>query len=194
MYAIINLLTNTLMTGFAFIGIGTIINKTGKFLKIIEENNNDGFKIGFDTIMLDIIDELNKCVESLSDITNSFNKIFFVVYDIILGNKFIKKDKDGKIIIFNKSKIYSGYKNKIDELSNRVKKYQNELNKIKKKKKVICKNNDGDEEDSKSTNSSSVSSESSESSKKTSDKDSDISSDEDEDNDKKNDNEFFLET
>jgi len=135
MYAIINLLTNTLMTGFAFIGIGTIINKAGKFLKIIEENNNDGFKIGFDTIMLDIMDELNKCVESIGVITTSFNKIFFIVYDITMGNKFIKKNKDGKIVIFNKSKIYSGYKNKIDELSNRVKKYQDELNKIKNKKK-----------------------------------------------------------
>jgi len=136
MYAIINLLTNTLMTGFAFIGIGTIINKAGKFLKIIEENNNDGFKIGFDTIMLDIMDELNKCVESIGVITTSFNKIFFIVYDITMGNKFIKKNKDGKIVIFNKSKIYSGYKNKIDELSNRVKKYQDELNKIKNKKKT----------------------------------------------------------
>ena len=31
------------MTGFAFIGIGTVIFKAGNFFKIIEQNKEDGF-------------------------------------------------------------------------------------------------------------------------------------------------------
>ena len=122
------------MTGFAFIGIGTSINKIGKFFKVIDENKENGFKTGFDVIMLDSIEEMNRCIESISIITNNCNKIFFVIYDISMGNKYIKKDKEGKIIICNKSKIFSGYKDKIEELNGKVKKYQQELNKIKKKK------------------------------------------------------------
>ena len=135
MYAILNLVTNTVMTGFAFVGMGTVIIKVGNFFKIIEENKEDGFKKGFDAIMLKSIDEMNTCVESISIITNNFNKIFFTVYDISVGNKYIKKDKDGKIIICTKSKLYSGFKDKIEELNGKVKKYQQELSKIKKIKK-----------------------------------------------------------
>lgn len=120
------------MIGTSCIGVITIINKIGKLCKIIDENKKDGFKIGFDSIMLDLIDETNKCVESVSSITYNVNKIIIIIYDISIGNKFIKKDKDGKIIICNKSKIYSAYKSKIEELSNRVKKYQEELNKVNK--------------------------------------------------------------
>jgi hypothetical protein len=133
-FAIINLLSNVFMTGFAFIGIGTTINKVGKFFKVIDENKQNGFKAGFDVIMLDSIEEINRCIESFSIITNNCNKIFFIVYDILMGNKYIKKDKEGKIIICNKSKIFSGYKDKIEELNGKVKKYQQELSKIKKKK------------------------------------------------------------
>jgi len=133
-FAIINLLSNVFMTGFAFIGVGTTINKIGKFFKVIDENKENGFKKGFDVIMLDSIEEMNRCIESISIITNNCNKIFFIIYDISMGNKYIKKDKEGKIIICNKSKIFSGYKDKIEELSGKVKKYQQELNKIKKEK------------------------------------------------------------
>jgi hypothetical protein len=147
MYAILNLVTNTIMTGFAFVGIGTFIIKIGNFFRIIEENKEDAFKKGFDTIMSESIDEMNTCVESISIITNNFNKIFFILYDILVGNKFIKKDKDGKIIICIKSKMYSGFKDKIEELNSKVKKYQQELNKMKKNKKV---NNDNDNDSSSS--------------------------------------------
>jgi hypothetical protein len=142
-FAIFNLLSNIFTTGFACIGVGTVINKCGKFFKIINENKKDGFKNAFDTIMLDTVEEMNKCVESISVITSNSNKIIFTIYDISVGNKFIKKDKDGKIIICNKSKIYSGYKNKLEELSSKVKKYQEELSKIKGNK-----NNNDDNDDS----------------------------------------------
>jgi hypothetical protein len=133
-FAILNLVSNIFMSGFAFIGIGTTINKLGKFCKVVNENKKDGFKSGFDVIMLDSVEEMNRCVESLSTITKNSKKIFFIIYDLLLGNKIIKKDKDGKIMICNKLKIYSGYKHKIEELSTKVKKYQEELFKIKKKK------------------------------------------------------------
>jgi hypothetical protein len=130
-FAILSLISNTIVTSFACVGIATVINKVGKFFKITEEHKNDGFKAGFDSIMIDSIDELNKCVESLTIISSNIGKICIVMYDITVGNKFIKKDKNGKIIICNKSKLYSGYKDKIDELTNKVKKYENELKKMK---------------------------------------------------------------
>ena len=142
--AILSLITNSLISGFAIIGIGTFINKVGKFFKVIEESSNDGYKKGFDAIMIDSMDEMNRCVESVNLITMNFNKIFLILYDIVSGNKYIKKDKDGKIIICTKSKMYSGYKNKIEELSSKVKKYENELKKFKK-----GNNNDDDDDKSK---------------------------------------------
>ena len=148
MIAIIHLLLNSLMIGTSCIGVITIVNKIGKFCKIIDDNKKDGFKLGFDALMLDSVDEINKCVESLSTITNNLNKITFILYDITVGNKFIKKDKDGKIIICNKSKVVNEYKNKIGELSTKVKKYQEELNKIKSNKK-----NNSNTDDNGSTNS-----------------------------------------
>jgi hypothetical protein len=133
--AIISLISNTLFSGLAFIGCCTIINKCGKFFKTIEEEKQDGYKKGFDNIMVDSIEEINKSVESVGIISNSLHKIFFTVYDIVTGSKIVKKNKDGKIVI-------SSYKNKIDELNNKVKLYQDELNKI--KKGTVVENNDSD--------------------------------------------------
>ena len=134
--AILSLITNSFISGLAFVGAGTLINKFGKFFKIIEESPNDGYRIAFDTIMVESIDELNSCVESTGRITINFHKIFFILYDISTGNKFVKKNKDGKLVICTKSKIYSGYKDKIDELNDKVKKYQDELNNMKNKKNI----------------------------------------------------------
>lgn len=134
--AILSLITNSFISGLAFIGAGTIINKLGKFFKIIEGSSDDGYRIAFDTIMVESIDELNSCVESTGRITTNFHKIFFILYDISIGNKFIKKNKDGKLVICTKSKIYNGYKDKIEELNDRVKKYQDELNNMKNKKNI----------------------------------------------------------
>ena len=174
MSAILNLVSNICMLGCSIIGVVTIINKSGKFFKIMEDNKTDGFKKAFDIIILESIDDINKSVSSVNIIGNNCGKIIFTVYDITTGNKFIKKDKDGKIIICNKSK----YKDKIDELSIKVKQYEEELSKIKKVKP------DNDSNSLKSS-SSTISSDMSD----------DISSDEDEDNTpKKKVDEFFLES
>ena len=142
--AIISLISNTLFSGLAFIGCCTIINKCGKFFKTIEEEKQEGYKKGFDNIMVDSIDEINKSVESIGVISNSLNKIFFMVYDIVTGAKVVRKNKEGKIVI-------SSYRNKIDELNNKVKLYQDELNKLKKDTglKEDDKEEDDDEEEDK---------------------------------------------
>lgn len=93
MSAIFNLLANILMTGTSIIGVATIINKVGKFCKIVDENKKDGFKIGFDTVMLESINDINNCVESISTISNNSTKIACILYDILVGNKYIKKIK-----------------------------------------------------------------------------------------------------
>jgi hypothetical protein len=131
--AIISLLTNTFISGLAFIGGITVINKLGKFFKTIEQEENDGFKKGFDIIMVDSIDQINTCVDSLATITSNLNRMALTIYDIVSGNKIIKKNKDGKIIITSHSKVNGTIKSKIDELNNKVKIYEDELNKMKKK-------------------------------------------------------------
>jgi len=131
--AIISLLTNTFISGLAFIGGITVINKLGKFFKTIEQEENDGFKKGFDIIMVDSIDQINTCVDSLATITSNLNRMSLTIYDIVSGNKIIKKNKEGKIIITSHSKINGTIKSKIDELNNKVKIYEDELNKMKKK-------------------------------------------------------------
>ena len=206
MSAIFNLLANILMTGTSIIGVATIINKVGKFCKIVDENKKDGFKIGFDTIMLESINDINNCVESISTISNNSSKILCILYDITVGNKYVKKDKDGKIIICSKLKVYSGFKDKIEELNSKVKKYQDELTKLKKNKKT--KNDEekdykkGDKEDDEDSDDSCDESE--ESSIKNENTYSDVSSESDEESDeevskknskkKENNDEFYLES
>lgn len=172
--AILSLITNSFISGLAFVGAGTLINKLGKFFKIIEGSSEDGYRIAFDTIMVESIDELNSCVESTGRITTNFHKIFFILYDISTGNKFVKKNKDGKLVICTKSKIYNGYKDKIEELNDRVKKYQDELNNMKNKKNIdiSIKKKIENQSDSEDDNSSELS-DTDESSKDISDKNND---------------------
>ena len=202
MSAIFNLLANILMTGTSIIGVATIINKVGKFCKIVDENKKDGFKIGFDTIMLESINDINNCVEAISTISNNSSKILCILYDISVGNKYIKKDKDGKIVICSKLKVYSGFKDKIEELNSKVKKYQEELTKLKKNKKNVNEDDDNNNENKILSDN-----ESEESSIKNENTYSDVSSDElssDEESDdttpkknskkKDNNDEFYLES
>jgi len=190
MSAIFNLLANILMTGTSIIGVATIINKVGKFCKIVDENKKDGFKIGFDTIMLESINDINNCVESISTISNNSTKIACILYDILVGNKYIKKDKDGKVIICSKLKVYSGFKDKINELNTKVRKYQEELSKLKtnKETKETKENNDLKNDESSDNSSNSDYSEIS------SDDESDDESKKDNEKNKNNNDEFYLES
>jgi hypothetical protein len=194
MSAIFNLLANILMTGTSIIGVATIINKAGKFCKILDENKKDGFKIGFDTIMLESINDINNCVEAISTLSNNSTKIACILYDILVGNKYIKKDKDGKIIICSKLKLYSVFKDKIQELNSKVKKYQEELTKLKKNKKDVNEDKDLSVNDSESEKSS-VKEENTYSDVSSDDESSEDSDNDDKNNKKKNNNdEFYLES
>jgi hypothetical protein len=180
-----------------------IINKLNSEL---DENKKDGFKIGFDTIMLESINDINNCVESISTISNNSSKILCILYDITVGNKYVKKDKDGKIIICSKLKVYSGFKDKIEELNSKVKKYQDELTKLKKNKKTKNdeeKDYNNKEKDNNDKDSDDSSEESSIKNENTySDVSSDSESDEDSDEEvskknskkKENNDEFYLES
>ena len=53
----------------------------------------------------------------------------------MIGEKFIKKTKDGKIIVDDKNVIFDDYKNKIASLNNKVKNY----------KQLLKESNMGDE-------------------------------------------------
>ena len=45
-------------------------------------------------------------------------------WELMIGEKFIKKTKDGKIIVDDKNVIFDDYKNKIANLNNKVKSYK----------------------------------------------------------------------
>jgi hypothetical protein len=129
--SIINLIFNSLITGFAIIGAGTVVNKAGDFFKVLENEKEDAYKKAFDSVMVESIGDLNKSVDSVQSISRNFYKILFIVIEILNGSKYIKKKKDGKIIICDKSKISGSYKEKIEELKNKVNKYREELIKVK---------------------------------------------------------------
>ena len=59
-FLILELLYTTLFSGFFLIGVGTSINKLGDFFKIIEEEEDNNFKKGFDKITNDSLSEFNK--------------------------------------------------------------------------------------------------------------------------------------
>ncbi len=143
--AIFNLVSHTFFTGLAIVGAGTLIHKAGSFIKKYETEKEDSYRKAFDELMINSVEEFNFCIDSLKKIVKSGTKGTLLLTDIISGNKVIQKDKNGKIIISDKSKLYNNYENTIDELNEKVKEYQIELEKIKKlkeeqkKKKITMK-------------------------------------------------------
>lgn len=143
-FIILELLYTTLFSGFFLIGFGTILNKLGDFFKIIEEEEKDNFKKAFDKITNDSISEFNKCFLSTHIVISRFIKLLSISYDLVTGEKVIKKNKDGNIIICDKSTIMEKYESKIEELESKINKF-----------KELAKNNnnlnlelsDDDEED-----------------------------------------------
>ncbi len=132
--AVLNLITHTFFTGLAIIGTGTVIHKIGTFIKKYESENEDAYRKAFDNLMINSVEEFNFCIDSLKIIVKSGTKGSYLLTDLFMGNKVIQKDKNGKIIISDKSKLYNNYENTIKELNDKVKVYQEELNKINKLK------------------------------------------------------------
>ena len=101
-YGFLSLVTTTSIFAFGIIGTITVINKTGHFLKNMEEEK---YKKAFDKFMIETIDEINFSVDSLKLITKYTLKNTKLLFDLASGNKCIKKDKDGNIIVSEKSKL-----------------------------------------------------------------------------------------
>lgn len=129
---LLSLLTSTLIMGCCTIGAMTVVNKAGNFIKTMEEEKSDAYKKAFDKLMVQSIDEINFSIDSISLISKYSIRNTKLLFDIVSGNKCIKKDKDGKIIVSDKSKINEEYKEKIEHLYTKLKKYQNEIKKYKK--------------------------------------------------------------
>ena len=123
-FIILELLYTTLFSGFFLIGFGTILNKLGDFFKIIEEEEKDNFKKAFDKLTNDSISEFNKCFLSTHIVISRFAKLFSISYDLVTGEKIIKKNKDGNIVICDKSTIMEKYESKIEELENKINKFK----------------------------------------------------------------------
>jgi hypothetical protein len=126
-YATLNLLTNCFITGLTIVGAVTIVNKIGKCFDIIETNDN-GIEKAFEYGIKSSLDELNGSLDSIQIIYKNLSKGFILGYELYNGNKIIKKTDEGKILVLQKTDLY---KDQIDELHNKVKRYQEEIEKIK---------------------------------------------------------------
>lgn len=137
-----HLITNGIYTGLAIVGVMTLFNKAGKFLKKYESEKEDHFKKAFDSTVSETIDDIHSCVESVSVITNGLTKVSSVAIDLATGNKVILKKK-GQFMVVEQSKAQ---KKQLDELSAKVRKYESQLKKMRGKKGDIGEG--GDEEES----------------------------------------------
>ena len=135
-----HLIANGLFTGFAIIGFATLSNKIGKFIKTYENEKDEHFRNAFDKTMNDTISDVHSCIESVSVITTGITKASSVGIDLISGKKVLTRKK-GKLSIIEQSRAQ---KEQIDELSQRLKKYQHEIRKLKKKKKKHSDDEDDD--------------------------------------------------
>ena len=126
-YATLNLLTNCFITGLTIVGAVTIVNKIGKCFDIIETNDN-GIEKAFEYGIKSSLDELNGSLDSIQIIYKNLSKGFILGYELYNGNKIIKKTDEGKILVLQKTDLY---KDQIDELNNKVRRYQEEIEKIK---------------------------------------------------------------
>lgn len=123
-FIILELLYTTLFSGFFLIGFGTVLNKLGDFFKIIEEEEKDNFKKAFDKLTNDSISEFNKCFLSTHIVISRFAKLLSISYDLVTGEKIIKKNKDGNIVICDKNTMMEKYESKIEELESKINKFK----------------------------------------------------------------------
>ena len=123
-FIILELLYTNLFSGFFLIGFGTILNKLGDFFKIIEEEEKDNFKKAFDKLTNDSISEFNKCFLSTHIVISRFAKLLSISYDLVTGEKIIKKNKDGNIVICDKNTMMEKYESKIEELESKINKFK----------------------------------------------------------------------
>jgi hypothetical protein len=147
MSAIYNIITNSFFTSLAIIGAGTIVAKVGVFLKTYEEEKDDAYKKAFDKTMTQTVDEVSFCIESVKKIATTTTKASSLASEIAMGTKILEKDKSGKLIVKEKGKM----EETIDDLNKKVRKYQEELEAMKRtkstKKKYEMENSDEENEE-----------------------------------------------
>jgi hypothetical protein len=148
-YALFGLIYSSLNTFLLLLGLGTAINKSGRFFKTLENEENDNFKKAFDKTANEIIEDFNNSFESINLISVNVSKILILFYELMIGDKMIKKTKDGKIVVDDKNNMFEDYKNKINNLNNKIKNYKL---KLKENNQELDDEEDDDEEQSNDEN------------------------------------------
>jgi translation elongation factor P/translation initiation factor 5A len=82
------------------------------------------FKKAFDKLTNDSISEFNKCFLSTHIVISRFAKLLSISYDLLTGQKVIKKNKDGNIVICDKNTMMEKYESKIEELESKINKFK----------------------------------------------------------------------
>ena len=134
--AIFDIVSNSFFSTLAVVGASTIIYKIGNFLKTLEEEPEDSYKKAFDKTMVNSMEEINFCFDSVKRIAGTTSKATSIISEIALGSKIVQKDRNGKIIITDKSKLQSQYENTISELHSKLEKYKHKLDKKKRMKQT----------------------------------------------------------
>lgn len=134
--AIFDIVSNSFFSTLAVVGASTIIYKIGNFLKTLEDEPEDSYRKAFDKTMVNSMEEINFCFDSVKRIAGTTSKATSIISEIALGSKIVQKDKNGKIIITDKSKLQSQYENTISELHSKLEKYKHKLERKKKQKQT----------------------------------------------------------
>lgn len=124
MFGIFRLVLNSFTTAFSIIGIGTVTHKLGTFFKIMDKEEENGFKKAFDKTTMSIVEEIHFMNESVQYILKYTSRISLLLYDIGTGNKTIRKTKDGNLIIIDTDKLNIKYEEQIMELKKKLQKYE----------------------------------------------------------------------
>ena len=145
-YALFGLLYSTMSSLLLIMGTGCAINKAGDFFKLLEEESEDNFKKAFDKVAGDLVNDFNNSFVSLNLISSNVSKLAIIFYELMIGEKFIKKTKDGKIIVDDKNAIFDNYENKIGVLNEKIKKFKSILKETNKDNMLDFELSDDEEE------------------------------------------------
>ena len=151
-YALFGLLYSTMSSLLLIMGTGCAINKAGDFFKLLEEESDDNFKKAFDKVAGDLVNDFNNSFVSLNLISSNVSKLAIIFYELMIGEKFIKKTKDGKIIVDDKNAIFDNYENKIGVLNEKIKKFKSILKETNKDNMLELELSDDDEENEQDDN------------------------------------------
>ena len=145
-YALFGLLYSTMSSLLLIMGTGCAINKAGDFFKLLENESDDNFKKAFDKVAGDLVNDFNNSFVSLNLISSNVSKLAIIFYELMIGEKFIKKTKDGKIIVDDKNAIFDNYENKIGVLNEKIKKFKSILKETNKDNMLDFELSDDEEE------------------------------------------------